>query len=655
MNADGSIQRARVGVVVHRAESLVGLGATGLSNPFVSVSVGQVVFSTPAVQNSVNPSFEASFSFPDCPIPTILTLRVLHQENGGQESMLGSATLTLFSPSSMARRTLQLGHGGDVQLSQKARDGCGSLDISYEVVASAAGAVPLAEKKPPTDIDLPSFLRGDDGPGDLTSAYTALSATPPPAAAVPVPPTFGAVPPPPAAAVPVPPTFGAVPPPPAAAVPAPPTFGAVPPPPAAAVPAPPTFGAVPPPPAAAVPAPPTFGAVPPPPAAAVPAPPTFGAVPPPPAAAVDIGSRHEQQQETGGSSSVGTDKPLEKQAQSICSTRSEAYTSTAQQAEHSTSTVVSNAYTRQIKHLIWPSSTETSSSIHTSSESSGDTPLVPPQPQKASGPPAGGVSPTSSASNPATVSVQGSDKSQKRVKIATTTTTTTTATKERPSSAAPTTDSKPPVRRESEAERSRPRSAATPSRDGRRPSPVQGSRSCSFSRYRAPSGKRNNTFTSQGTTSLSAGVRAPGSQNPTIYQYAEELLAAAEQGDIAVFQRLREEDPQLSRGFENVRDYSGRTILHIAAWYGHVQVLKTLLQPAPLAPLLELRALRSVNGNTILHSAAQAGRVDVVQWLRFSTTSASLIGLRNSQGITATDCAREAGFMSIAVMLGETA
>lgn len=288
----------------------------------------------------------------------------------------------------------------------------------------------------------------------------------------------------------------------------------------------------------------------------------------------------------------------------------------------------------------------TSTSLHTSSNHSSTAPPPPLQAQKE--PPLHGVDKTSRApSGSASVepTAKDSDKSQKKVRIA-------TNAKDRPTSAGTAANTKPPLRQPSESGRGRSCSSVSPTREARRTSSAQGGRSSPY--VHGPVVKKVNNFTAQGTTLLSAARRSANFQVPTIYQYPEELLAAASQGDVAVFQRLREEDPQLSRGFEKVRDYSGRTILHIAAWYGHVQVLKILLQPTPVAPLLELRALRSVNGNTILHSAAQGGRVDAVQWLRFSTAAASLIGQRNARGITATECAREAGFSNVALMLAET-
>ncbi|RHW71649.1 C2 domain/Ankyrin repeats (3 copies) [Trypanosoma brucei equiperdum] len=760
MNVDGTVQQARVGVVVHRAESLVGLSASGTSNPFVSVSVGATVLSTPVVQNSTNPTFEAAFNFPECPIPTILTLRVFHKEAGGVESPLGSATLTLFSPSAMTRRQVQLGHGGSVVLSQKARDGCGSLDISYEVVAPTSYKATASEQRKSVDDDLPSFLRDDAGAETLTSAFTAFSQPPPPpAAAIPKPPEFGAVPPPPpAAAIPKPPEFGAVPPPPAAAIPKPPEFGAVPPPPpAASIPKPPEFGAVaPPPPAAAIPKPPEFGAVPPPPpAAAIPKPPEFGAVPPPPPPAAAIPKPPEFGAVAPPPPAAAIPKPPEFGAVPppppaaaipkppefgavpppppaaaipkppefgavpppppaaaipkppefgavpppppaaaipkppefgavpppvpvvVPSTSGQSFIASAAFANEdssetspppSSSTMPDTGGTSHSSHRGYssassPNSTNhtqlqrqqmasasstgaTSTSLHTSSNHSSTAPPPPLQAQKE--PPLHGVDETSRApSGSASVepTAKDSDKSQKKVRIA-------TNAKDCPTSAGTAANTKPPLRQPSESGRGRSCSSVSPTREARRTSSAQGGRSSPY--VHGPVVKKVNNFTAQGTTLLSAARRSANFQVPTIYQYPEELLAAASQGDVAVFQRLREEDPQLSRGFEKVRDYSGRTILHIAAWYGHVQVLKILLQPTPVAPLLELRALRSVNGNTILHSAAQGGRVDAVQWLRFSTAAASLIGQRNARGITATECAREAGFSNVALMLAET-
>ncbi|RNC29984.1 hypothetical protein TcCL_Unassigned07506, partial [Trypanosoma cruzi] len=162
-------------VKVHRADSLVALNPDGSSNPCVTATIGQQSQTTAVVRGTTNPSFDATLTFIACPLPTILTLRVYNKATYTEaEELLGSATLTLFSASPMTRRTLQLGHGGNVSLSQKARDGCGSLDVSYEVVIMTPSEVAAQTKKSVANDDLPEFLRDDSGIMKFTSAYAAV-------------------------------------------------------------------------------------------------------------------------------------------------------------------------------------------------------------------------------------------------------------------------------------------------------------------------------------------------------------------------------------------------------------------------------------------------------------------------------------------------
>ncbi|KAG5511803.1 hypothetical protein GH5_08116 [Leishmania sp. Ghana 2012 LV757] len=132
------------------------------------------------------------------------------------------------------------------------------------------------------------------------------------------------------------------------------------------------------------------------------------------------------------------------------------------------------------------------------------------------------------------------------------------------------------------------------------------------------------------------------------------LEVAATGADIEVFQRLRQVDPSLTNGFLECLDYSGRSLLHIAAWSGQLRVLQILLRPEPTAPMIDLRSVVAAkSGNTILHAAACGGQAEVAQWLRYSHPTAGplLLSMHNARGLTAAECAMEAGFPHVARLL----
>jgi hypothetical protein len=171
------------------------------------------------------------------------------------------------------------------------------------------------------------------------------------------------------------------------------------------------------------------------------------------------------------------------------------------------------------------------------------------------------------------------------------------------------------------------------------------------------------------TTAVAAGTTSPKRRSPkneastgaampsatALYDDKEYLFEVAANGsDEAIFRKLREVDPCLTNGFVSCVDYSGRSLLHIAAWNGQLRVLQILLAPEPAAPMIDLRSLIAAkSGNTILHAAACGGQVEVAQWLRYSHPFAGplLLPMRNARGMTAAECAMEAGFPQVARLL----
>jgi hypothetical protein len=160
-------------------------------------------------------------------------------------------------------------------------------------------------------------------------------------------------------------------------------------------------------------------------------------------------------------------------------------------------------------------------------------------------------------------------------------------------------------------------------------------------------------------TRAHSGVRSPSKSHPARHvdalrrtaaplpEYAdpESLFDAAVKGKVPVFERILAVDPLLAHGFDAVRDFSGRTILHIAAWHGQTAILETLLRVSNSAsPLLNLASLTSKNGNNILHSAVQGGHPGTVEWLTLHPGLQTLISSRNAKGLLPIDCAMQAGF-----------
>lgn len=156
----------------------------------------------------------------------------------------------------------------------------------------------------------------------------------------------------------------------------------------------------------------------------------------------------------------------------------------------------------------------------------------------------------------------------------------------------------------------------------------------------------------------SSSLRSPmlcPSDADRLYQDPNFLFRQASTGcDLGCIRRVRAVDPQLIKGFIRCRDYSGRTLIHVAAWYGRVDVLQILLDSEPLPVRVDWRSLLTTRGkNSVLHAAAEGGRPHVIQWLRsrFAPAMELLIVTPNEQGLLPCDVAQQCGFTSIAGML----
>ena len=142
-----------------------------------------------------------------------------------------------------------------------------------------------------------------------------------------------------------------------------------------------------------------------------------------------------------------------------------------------------------------------------------------------------------------------------------------------------------------------------------------------------------------------------------LYKDENKYLMAAVAGDASVFDSMREIDPLLAYGFDKVRDFSGRTVLHLAAWYGHIHVLEALLKPvidggASRRPTLKYDALISDNGNSVLHSAAIGGDPQTLLWLLQNARGIEPVAnMPNKRGLSPMQAAREVGNQAAADIL----
>ena len=83
----------------------------------------------------------------------------------------------------------------------------------------------------------------------------------------------------------------------------------------------------------------------------------------------------------------------------------------------------------------------------------------------------------------------------------------------------------------------------------------------------------------------------------------------------------------------NVKDNSGSTALHLAAWNGKLEVVQYLLEKGGA----EVN-VKNNSGSTALHWAADKGHLEMVKYL-FEKGGAE-VNVKNDNGITALDLAR---------------
>jgi ankyrin repeat protein len=86
------------------------------------------------------------------------------------------------------------------------------------------------------------------------------------------------------------------------------------------------------------------------------------------------------------------------------------------------------------------------------------------------------------------------------------------------------------------------------------------------------------------------------------------MIKAAKAGEVAAIARLL----TLDKGLINARDKDGSTPLHCAAWKGHAEVVKILLDAGAE---VNARSQNEHYGDTALHAAAHGNQKDVVRIL----------------------------------------
>ncbi|KPA83678.1 hypothetical protein ABB37_01936 [Leptomonas pyrrhocoris] len=129
------MQNSVIKLTIEKAEALLALNPGGTSNPYITATIGAQSVTTPVQNKTVNPVFNATFTFTDCPLPSIVTLRAFNKiQYVDVEDPLGTATVTLFDVQpEETTKTVQLSHGGNAALAQRAPNGCGSVQIRYTV------------------------------------------------------------------------------------------------------------------------------------------------------------------------------------------------------------------------------------------------------------------------------------------------------------------------------------------------------------------------------------------------------------------------------------------------------------------------------------------------------------------------------------------
>ena len=95
----------------------------------------------------------------------------------------------------------------------------------------------------------------------------------------------------------------------------------------------------------------------------------------------------------------------------------------------------------------------------------------------------------------------------------------------------------------------------------------------------------------------------------------------------------------------NSKNYDGYTCLHIASSFGHIDIVKTLIENNAD---INVRAEKS--GRTILHDAAWSGNINMVRWI-VSLGKRCDINAKTYDGYTAFDLARSRGHWSIVIEL----
>ncbi|CAJ1017058.1 putative C2 domain/Ankyrin repeat (3 copies) [Leishmania utingensis] len=742
---------AVVTLTIEKAAGLVALNPGGTSNPFFTATIGAQCVTTPVVNKSLNPIFNATFTFHDCPLPAMVTLRAFNKiQYIDVEDPLGTATVTLFDVQpETTTKVVQLSHGGIAALAQRAPNGCGAVTIAYSIApmpaeaavptvaehsASQLSSLPSSTAAPQTSlavvtpISVPAAHNIDgNGPASIPVASVPFkdhagilgsvthdssssllasnpSATNPTATTArlqPIEGTTAAVMEGSDAFTPMldamqqqrahltPPNLTP------ARPPANSTFFIP-----QVAPPPSSLAAV----NMSLKAAPingyesyaVHGVKPPPPvseeaaAAANPVLPSMSAefyyanntAHNAPAAPLS-GAAHAQSSGSFVMLPVASAAPAAARFASLQESTSAALSFDTQMQTSSASSLYTSAAqaptsASQTKLLVIPpniNGTPTPSFLQTSRASSREISRHPSVAQfpASSGnlitsfsadalppPPLVGALPVAvpPLSPPLSSSTTGSLRS-----------TPAALSPQRQSNSVAFVASPLPAETSVAAPSSTSTRAAAAHRGVAPAITATGARGAGAGAAFPYSATRCDAYAS---TSVASGTTSPKRRNPRseiqlgteafaitsaaqIYADKQYLFEVAATGtDIEVFQRLRQVDPSLTNGFLECLDYSGRSLLHIAAWNGQLHVLQVLLCPQPAEPMIDLRSVVAAkSGNTILHAAACGGQAEVAQWLRYSHPTAGplLLSMHNARSMTAAECAMEAGFPHVARLL----
>ena len=117
------------------------------------------------------------------------------------------------------------------------------------------------------------------------------------------------------------------------------------------------------------------------------------------------------------------------------------------------------------------------------------------------------------------------------------------------------------------------------------------------------------------------------------------VFDAARLGRPDILQLLYERDPDI---INKIDDFDNSTVAHLAAAFGHLNVLKWIGQQKECAHLI---SAKDEDGQTIAHRAARMGKLEVLQWIELKY--AQLLSVKDDDGQTPVHLAARRGKVEV--------